>query len=164
MLSVFHYFKSLLPLDKKKERKKQKKTINNKSSEHEKQHSIYIIQETQRDEGEETKRENKENIENLTCHNVPQASFFHRKPPILLFFVCNKNNRHISNGCQQVAEWREGRGMRKPHDIITALDHAHDPAASRKTIHTHAHTLQVMQLTHTYTHILCKTKYKHRLT
>ncbi len=66
---------------------------------------------------------------------------------------------------------KERRGTKKPHDIITSPDHAHDPAASRKTVHTHttySHTLEVMQLTHTqthpHTHTLCKTKYKHRLT
>lgn len=31
---------------------------------------------------------------------------------------------------------RRGRETRKPHDIITSPDHAHDPAESRKTPHT----------------------------
>lgn len=32
------------------------------------------------------------------------------------------------------------RETRKPHDIITSPDHAHDPAASHKTVYTRTHT------------------------
>lgn len=47
---------------------------------------------------------------------------------------------------------RERRETRKPHDIITALDHAHDPAASRKTVHTRTHTRTHTASHATYTH------------
>lgn len=74
--------------------------------------------------------------------------FFHRKPPILLVFVVIKWI-DISNGCQRVdrAEKRAEK-TRKPHDIITSPDHAHDPAASHR-IHTHTRS-------HTQTHTHCK--------
>lgn len=114
-------------------------------------------------------KENKANIQRLTCHIVSWASFLSQKATYFTSFVVIKRI-DISNGCQQVdkAEKSERRETRKPHDIITSLDHAHDSAASRKTVHTptHPHTHQVMQLTHVpiFSHAHTKTKYKHRLT
>lgn len=68
--------------------------------------------------------------------------------------------------CQQVdqAEKRERRETRKPHDIITSPDHAHDPALSRKTVHTRTASHASDTHTHAHAHTLCKTKYKNRLT
>lgn len=47
---------------------------------------------------------------------------------------------------------RERSETRKPHDIITSPDHAHDSAASRKTLQTHTASHATDTHTHTRAH------------
>lgn len=103
-------------------------------------------------------KENKANIQRLTCHIVSWASFLSQKATYFTSFVVIKRI-DISNGCQQVdkAEKSERRETRKPHDIITSLDHAHDSAASRKTVHTHPPTHTPSHATDTRAHFLTRT-------
>lgn len=87
---VFHYFESLLSLDKEKKNK----TIDSKNNQHRKQYSIGIIQETQWKQLKK-KKENNANIEFLTCHIVLWAGFLSQKAIYVTSFYSNKNNRHL---------------------------------------------------------------------
>lgn len=75
-------------------KRKETKTINNKSSQHRKQHSICIIQETQWEE-KMKKQGKKSKYRILTCHIVPWASFLSQKATYFTSFCSNKNNRHL---------------------------------------------------------------------
>jgi len=143
---------------------KTKKTINNKSSQYRKQHSICIIQETQWKQ--KTGKKSKYRI--WTCHIVPWASFLSQKATNFTSFCSNKMNRHLKwlpAGWPSREKSRENKKATWHHHVTGPCTW---PCSISQNTHTHTlphtdtHTLQVMQLTHT--HALCKTKYKHTLT
>lgn len=87
---VFHYFKSLLSLDKEKNKK------NNRQQKQPTQETVFnrhyprnTVKTTKK------KKENNANIEFLTCHIVPWAGFLSQKAIYVTSFYSNKNNRHL---------------------------------------------------------------------